>query len=54
MNSKIIITRALALLLVICMAFGMIAGLSGWMVTKDQIMDAIGNNTVTYAKSVGE
>ena len=38
----------------ICMAFGMIAGLSGWMVTKDQIMEAIGNNTVTYAKSVGE
>ena len=38
----------------ICMAFGMISGLSGWMVTKKQIMEAIGNNTVTYAMSVGE
>jgi len=38
----------------ICMAFGMIAGLSGWMVTKDQIMKAIGNNTVTYAMNVGK
>lgn len=38
----------------ICMAFDMIAGLSGWMVSKEDIMSAIGNNTITYAKSIGE
>lgn len=38
----------------ICMAFDMIAGLSGWMVSKDDIINAIGNNTITYAMSIGE
>lgn len=38
----------------ICMAFDMMAGLSGWMVSKDEILKAIGNNTITYAKSIGE
>ncbi|MBQ9534688.1 MAG: DUF917 domain-containing protein [Clostridia bacterium] len=38
----------------ICMAFDMIAGLSGWMVTKDEILSAIATGTITYAKSIGE
>ena len=38
----------------ICMAFGMIAGLSGWMVDSEQIQSAIGNNTVSYAMSIGK
>lgn len=38
----------------ICMAFDMIAGLSGWMVTKDEILSAIATNSITYAKSIGE
>ena len=38
----------------ICVAFNMMAGLSGWMVTKDQIEAAIGNGTVTRAMKVGE
>ncbi|NLU24876.1 MAG: DUF917 domain-containing protein [Clostridiales bacterium] len=37
----------------ICVAFNMMAGLSGWMVTQEQIQDAIGNGTISYAKSVG-
>ena len=36
------------------MAFDMIAGLSGWMVTKDEILSAIATGTITYAKSIGE
>lgn len=38
----------------ICVAFDMMAGLAGWMVTKDQIEAAIGNGTVTRAMKVGE
>ncbi|MCF0137680.1 MAG: DUF917 domain-containing protein [Oscillospiraceae bacterium] len=38
----------------ICVAFDMISGLSGWMVTKPQIQTAIGNNTISRAMFVGE
>lgn len=38
----------------ICTAFDMIAGLSGWMVTKEDILSAIATNSITYAKSIGE
>ena len=38
----------------ICVAFDMMAGLSGWMVNQAQIEAAIGNGTITRAKTVGE
>ena len=38
----------------ICTAFDMMAGLSGWMVTQDEIISSIANNSVTYAMSIGE
>ena len=38
----------------ICIAFDMIAGLSGWMISKKEIKERIGNNTVTYALEIGE
>lgn len=38
----------------ICVAFDMMAGLSGWMVNQAQIEDAIGNGTITRAMSVGQ
>lgn len=38
----------------ICTAFDMKAGLSGWMVTKDEILTSIANNSVSYAMSIGE
>ena len=37
----------------ICVAFDMIAGLSGWMVKKDEIQNAIATGTITYAMEVG-
>lgn len=38
----------------VCTAFDMISGLSGWMVTKKDILSAIPTGTITYAKSIGE
>lgn len=38
----------------ICVAFDMMAGLSGWMVSKEDIKSSIGNGTITRAKTVGE
>jgi len=37
----------------ICIAFGMLSGLSGWMVDKDEIKGALPNGSVTYAENVG-
>ena len=38
----------------ICVAFDMISGLSGWMLTKDEIKNNIANGTVSYAQKIGE
>ena len=38
----------------ICVAFDMMAGLSGWMLKKNEIQEAIATGTITYAMSIGE
>lgn len=37
----------------ICIAFGMLSGLSGWMVNKDEIAENLPNGSVTYAENIG-
>lgn len=37
----------------ICVAFDMISGLSGWMLTKDEIKNNIANGTVSYGQRIG-
>lgn len=38
----------------ICMAFGMLGGLSGWMLDKKSISDSIPEGTVTLAENIGK
>lgn len=37
----------------ICMAFGMLSGLSGWMVNRNEIINNLPNGTVTLAENIG-